>query len=278
MSKLVTLSQAAALVRDSDMVALGGNVLHRTPMAMVRELIRQGKSGLRVVKTAGAIDIDMLCLGGCVSSVDAGFISYETEFGLASFYRKAVESGAVKANEHACYTVICALRAAQMGVPFMPVKGLRAGDLLKVAEYFKVIQNPFGGEPVTVVKALNPDVAVIHVQEADSEGNARIIGPKFEDVLISRAAKKIIITSEKIVHSSKVCSNPQNVDIPHFLVTAVVHAPRGAMPCSCASFYEIDGRAINLFKALPDKGGLAEYLSQYERKDRCCSDRKVGNF
>ena len=93
-------------------------------MAAVREMIRQGKRGLRLVKTAGGMDVDLLCRAGCVSTVDAGFISYESEFGLAQFYRKAVQQGEVIAHEHACYTVISALRAASYGIPFMPVRGL----------------------------------------------------------------------------------------------------------------------------------------------------------
>lgn len=278
MNKLMSLSQAAAIICDGDMVSFGGNTLHRVPMAMVREMVRQGRQGLRVVKTAGAMDVDLLCLGGSVASVDAGFISYETEFGLAMHYRKAVESGVVKANEHACYTVICALRAAQMGVPFMPVRGLRAGDLLQVAEYFKVIEDPFGGEPITVVKALRPDVAVIHVQEADVMGNARILGPKYEDILLSRAAKKVIITAEHIIPSSKGYGNPEEVDIPHFLVAAVVHTPGGAAPCSCPTLYDIDRKGLNTFKELKDKEGLDGYLKAYERNDKRGGDRKAGGI
>lgn len=268
MNKLMSLRQAVEIIKDNDMTAFGGNVLHRAPMAAVREIVRQGKKGLRIVKTAGAMDIDMLCLGDCVSSVDAGFVSYETGFGLATFYRKAVEGGRIKANEHACYTVISALRAAQAGIPFMPVKGLVAGDLLKVAEYFKVITDPFTGENITVVKALVPDVAVIHVQKADSEGNACISGPKFEDVLLSRAAKKVIITAETILPSVKSQGGPENIDIPGFLVAAVVHVPGGAAPCSCASFYDMDTRSIKAFRDIKDKDGLISYLGTYESKDR----------
>src|SRR5690606_28472433 len=135
----------------------------------------QKKKALRLVKTAGAQDIDLLCAAGSVKSVDAGFVSYETEFGLAMHYRKAVEAGDVIGNEHACYTVICALRAAASGAPFMPVVGLTGSDLIKTNDYFKVIPDPFGGEPVTVVKAIIPDVAIIHVQVADEAGNAIII-------------------------------------------------------------------------------------------------------
>jgi len=278
MSKLISIMEAASLIKDGDMVGLGGNVLHRAPMAMIRELIRQNKRYLRVVKTAGAMDIDMLCFGGCVSSVDAGFISYETEFGLAAHYRKAVEAGEVQANEHACYTVICALRAAQMGAPFMPVKGLRESDLLKVADYFKIVPDPFSGEAVTVVRALNPDAAIIHVQEADVMGNARILGPKYEDVLLSRAAEKVIITAEKIVSTTKASYNPESIDIPSFLVSAVVHVPFGSSPCSCHSLYDIDRRNIETFKNLTGRDGLTNYLAAYERKDRWGNNGRAGDI
>jgi glutaconate CoA-transferase subunit A len=278
MNKIVTLTQAASIIKNGDTIALGGNVLNRAPMAMVREIIRHNIKNLKIIKTAGAMDVDMLCLGECTSSVDAGFISYETEFGLALNYRKAVEHGRVKANEHACYTVICGLRAAQMGVPFMPVKGMCAGDLLEAAEYFKTVKDPFGGGTVTVVKALVPDVGIIHVQEADKEGNARIIGPKYEDVLISRSSKKIIITAENIVSELKAIGNPERIDIPHFLVTAVVHAPGGASPCSCPSYYDIDKKDIRVFKKLSSKDEITGYLTAWERRDRRGSSGKAGGF
>ena len=268
MSKVISLQEAAKLIHDGDILGLGGNVLHRAPMALVRELVRQNKKDLRLVKTAGAMDVDMLCFGGCVSSVDAGFISYESEFSLAGHYRKAVESGEIIGNEHACYTVISALRAASYGVGFMPVKGLAVSDLIGVNDYFLRIQDPFTNEMVTVVKAICPDVAVIHVQEADEEGNARITGPLFEDVLFSRAARKVILTAEKIVPGSLFSSGKKKADIPHFLVEAVVRAPRGAAPCSCFSCYDIDRKGISGFKALKDKEALGDHLLSLEYGDQ----------
>lgn len=271
-SKLVTLEEAAARVRDGDLLALGGNVLHRAPMAFVRELIRQGKRRLRLVKTAGAHDIDLLCAAGCVAAVDAGFVSYETEFGLATHYRKAVESGAVQANEHACYTVISALRAAASGAPFMPVAGFKDNDLIRENEYFRVIPDPFGGGPVTVVRAIVPDWAIIHVQEADETGNAVIFGPKYEDVLMTRAARKVIVTAERIVNPGHWRQRPELVDIPGFLVEAVVHAPRGAAPCSCDRMYEADLNALAKFRKLEPKD-IPAFVAGYERADR--SGRKA---
>ncbi|MDF2885740.1 MAG: coenzyme transferase [Lacrimispora sp.] len=268
MSKMISMQEAAAMVSDGTVLGIGGNVLHRAPMAFVRELVRQRKRNLKLVKTAGAMDVDMLCFGGCVTSVDAGFISYESEFSLAMHYRKAVESGQVKGNEHACYTVISALRAASYGVGFMPVKGLSVSDLIEENDYFTRITDPFTNEMVTVVKAIRPDVAVIHVQEADEDGNARISGPLFEDILLSRAAKRVILTAEHIVSSSLFSSGTKKADIPHFLVSGVVHTVKGAAPCSCAGSYDIDTKGIRAFKEIKDQDGLAVYLSAYERADR----------
>lgn len=267
MNKIKKLQSAVSLVNNGDVLAIGGNVLHRAPMAFVREVARQQKSDLKLVKTAGAHDIDLLCAMNCVSSVDAGFVSYETKFGLASHYRRAVQTGAVKGNEHACYTVICALRAATMNVPFMPVHGLRAGQLLEKNDYFVVVEDPFSGESVTLVKTIVPDVAVIHVQECDKFGNAIIDGPKFEDLLTSRAAKKVILTTEQIVHESKMKRMNESIDIPGFLVDTIVHTPKGAAPCSCPKRYEIDEKSLKRFIEMENEEEIKKYLSDYEGAD-----------
>lgn len=267
-NKIMSLDKAAKLVNSGDMIAFGGNVLHRAPMAFTRELIRQNTKELKVVKTAGAHEVDILCGADLVSSVDAGFISYESEFGLANFYRKSVQDGIVKGNEHACYTVISALRAASYGVPFMPVRGLKYGDLLIKNDYFKMVEDPFGDGPITLVKALNPDVCVIHVQECDEDGNSIIYGPKFDDVLMTRASKKVIITTEKIVSKDKIKQNNMIVDIPGFLVSAVVVAPKGAVPCSCFGEYEINKNILSQFMKFKTKDEVSAYVKAFEVQDR----------
>lgn len=267
-NKLLSLEDAARIVEDGASIVLGGNVLHRAPMAFVRELARQGKKNLKVIKTAGAHDVDLLCAAGSVQSVDAGFISYETEYGLANHYRKSVQAGTVKSNEHACYTVISALRAASYGVPFMPVKGLQYGDLLPYNDYFKMVEDPFGKEPIALVKALVPEVGIIHVQECDAKGNCRIYGPQYDDVLISRASKRLIITTEQIVPESKMKLNAEMVHIPHFLVEAVVAVPNGASPGSCAKKYDIDKSSLEKFMTLESIEEIKNYIKAYEAKDR----------
>jgi glutaconate CoA-transferase, subunit A len=249
--KRTTMADAIATVPDYSLVALGGNTLHRGPGAAVHELVRQSKKGLEIVKTAGAYDVDLLCAAGCVAAVSAGFVGYETPFGMAPAYRSAVESGVVEAREHACATVIAGLRAAIQGVPFMPVAGLQGSDL-PAARGFRALADPYSGANVYVVPALTPDIALIHVQEADVAGNGRIIGTRFEDVLMAQAARRVILTAERIVDGTSFMDVPETVAIPGFLVDAVVAAPGGAWPFSCT----------------PDYGYDAEYLAAWVRVAR----------
>lgn len=233
------LTDAIAAVPNGARVALGGNSVQRAPCAAAHELVRQGKRGLEIVKTAGAYDIDLLAGTGVASSASAGFVGFETLLGMAPSYRRAVEQGQVEAKEHACYTVIAGLRAAIQGVPFMPVAGMFGSDLL-AARGFQTMADPYTGEPVVVIPRLQPDVAIIHVQEADERGNARIVGTLFEDVLMAKAAKRVMVTAERIVDGAEFEKTPEIVAIPGFLVDAVVEAPNGAWPCGCAGEYEPD--------------------------------------
>ncbi|MFP4697722.1 MAG: CoA transferase subunit A [Eubacteriales bacterium] len=268
MSKLMTITDAVNLIKDDMTIGIGGNVLHRSPSAFVREIVRNQKKRLKIIKTAGAFDVDMLVLGKCVYSVDAGFISYETEFGLAPFYRKAVQNGEIKANEHACYTVISALNAAKRNIPFMPVKGLKYGDLITHNDYFKIVKDPFGEDEITVVKAISPDYSIIHVQECDSNGNAIIKGATYDDILLSKASKNIIITTEKLISKAQIKLNFEKVSIPGLLVSAVVVVPKGAKPCSCDRCYDIDKNKIKEFLSIKNNDGLENFLNHYDKDDR----------
>ena len=268
MKKIISCSKAIATILDGSYLAIGGNVLHRAPMALIREIARQKKRNLKLVKTAGAHDIDVLVRAKCVASVDAGFISYETEYGLATYYRKAVESGEIKANEHACYTVISALNAAKIGVPFMPCRGIMISDLVEANDYFEKIMDPFSDEEITVVKAIKPDVAIIHVNACDEDGNAIIEGPNFEDVLMSRASKRIILSTEKIISKAQVRLNPEKIVIPGFLVEAIVVSPRGCAPGSLPGKYEVEDTVIRNFLEKKDDMEFEAYLDAYKIQDQ----------
>lgn len=252
--KRTTLGEAVAAIPDGAAIALGGNTLHRAPCAAVHEIVRQGRRGLVVVKTAGAYDVDLLCAAGCAVAVAAGFVGYETPFGMAPAYRRTVESGAVEAREHVCASVIAGLRAAIQGVPFMPMAGMTGSDLPAVRG-FRTVADPYGQGDVVAIPAIVPDVAVIHAQEVDAEGNARIVGTRFEDPLMAQAAKRVIVTAERIVDRV----DPDLVTIPGLYVDAVVHGPDGARPCGCAGEYGYDDEWLAAWTAAAktDEGARA---------------------
>ncbi len=266
-TKICTLAEGAALIHDGDLLALGGNTLHRSPSAFVRELARQGKRNLRLTKTAGAYDIDLLCAAGVVQEVSVGYVGFENLFGLAKHYRKAVEEGRVRVEEHACYTVIAGLRAAAYGIPFQPVAGLQGSDVPQVSG-FQRVKDPYSGEEVFVIPPIKPTWAVLHVQEADSLGNARILGSPFEDVLMTRAAQGVILTTEKIVPTEELQRIPELVVIPHFLVQAVIEVPHGAAPCACYPYYDLDREEIGRYLTLAsDPEKLGHYLEEKRSVD-----------
>ena len=275
MKKIISCSKAIETIGDGSWLAIGGNFLHRSPMGLVRELVRQQKVSLKLVKTAGAHDVDVLVRGGCVASVDAGFISYETEYGLGSYYRRAVENGLIQGNEHSCYTVICALNAAKIGVPFMPMRGLQISDIIEGSAYFDKVVDPMSGESITVVKAIRPDFAIIHVNACDEEGNAIIEGPKFNDVLMSRAAKHVILSTEKIISDAQIRLNQEKVSIPGFLVEMVVLMSKGSAPGSLPGRYKIQDKVLRDFSEEKDVTSFEAYLDKYQEQDQGNAHKRI---
>lgn len=145
----------------------------------------------------------------------------------------------------------------------MPVGGMFGSELLALRpEFYQVMKSPFAEEEVVCVKALKPDWAVIHVQEADEFGNARILGSDFQDVLLTRAAKKTIITTEKLVATESFQENLKLTSVPHFLVEAVVEAPGGARPGVCYPMYTtVDEAGMKAYAQAVKNGTLADYLA-----------------
>ncbi len=271
MSKLISLPEAAGLVRDGQMIALGGNSLSRTPSAFARELVRQGRRGLTLIKTAGAYEIDLLCAAGAVAEVRSGYIGYENLYGMAPSYRRGVESGEIRVVEHACYSVIAGLRASAYGLPSQPVSGFDGSDTPALSGFLQV-EDPYTGKSVYMIPKIRPDWAVIHVQHADAAGNARIDGGPFEDVLISRASEGVILTAERIAPTKFFEDKPERTNIPGFMVDAVVHLPGGAAPASCYPLYDTDEGAVAAFleaststDASPES--LRDHLRDWEERD-----------
>ena len=262
---LTSLEEAAKFVKDGDLVTTGGATFHRAPMEFVRELVRQGKRNLNLVDREPAMDFDLLIGAGCVAKIRAGMLGFEV-FGLAPNFRKKSEAGEIITKEGACQPIIAGFRAAAMGLPSLPVKGMLGSDLLDISEEiggYKQVEDPFTGEKMIAVRAIEPDVTVIHVQKADEYGNIRIEGPVYEDVIKAKAAKVVVVTAEELIPSSEFRKRPEATTLPHFIVDAVVESQKGAYPCSCFNYYDADYDHIKEYLKVAAKDQFEEYLDDY---------------
>ena len=243
----MSLAEMAARVPDGASVALGGSFLHRGPFAFVRELIRQGRRDLEIVKQSPGYDIDILCRAGCVARARAGIVAMEGNFGLAPWYRRAVETQQIELEEHACMTLTAGLRAAAYGVPFQPVGGVHGSDLAALNRWASVT-DPYGsGQDVWVIPAIRPDVAVIHANEANERGDARVRGTSHWDRILTRAARQVFVVAEALAPAAAFEEQPELTLVPGFMVQAVSVAPNGAWPGSCWPHYEIDYPAVESY-------------------------------
>ncbi len=262
---LTGLEEAAGLVNDGDLVTFGGATFSRAPMEFVRELVRRGKKGLNLVDREPAMDFDLLIGAGCVAKVRSGMLAFEV-FGMAPNFRKKSETGEIVTKEGACQPIIAGFRAAAMGLPSIPIKGMLGSDLLTISEVIgsqKQIQDPFTGETMIAVRAIEPDVAILHAQKADEFGNVRIEGPFYEDVIKAKAAKKVVVTVEEVIANSEIRKMPEATTIPHFIVDAVVETPKGAYPCSCFNYYDSDYDHIKEYLRAAAKDQFEQYLETY---------------
>ncbi|MGE7155567.1 CoA transferase subunit A [Methylorubrum rhodesianum] len=245
--KIVPLADLAARVTDGSSLALGGSFLHRGPFALVRELIRQGRRDLEVIKQSPGYDIDILCRAGALGRARAGIVAMEGNFGLAPWYRRAVETGQIRLEEHACASLTAGLRAAAFGVPFMPCGGIHGSDL-PALNGWKTVEDPYGsGETVYVIPRITPDFAVIHANEVSEEGDVRVYGTSHWDRIMSRSAKRVLVVAERVASSASFREQPELTLVPHFLVEAISIVPDGAWPGSCWPHYAVDYPAVEAY-------------------------------
>lgn len=266
--KQMTLEDAANLVRDDQIVTIGGTLSQRIPAAFVRQLARRRVKGLHLVKPSPGFDADVLAAAGCLASVRAGMTTLEQPFGMAPNFRHAVENGQLEVIESSCPAVMASLQAAAFGLPFQAVAGFDGSDVAD-SPAFARITDPFTGGNALVVPAIRPEWAILHVHEADVRGNARIYGTPVWDRLMSRAAKRVILTTERIVDTKNFVAQPELTIIPEIFVEAVVHAPSGAWPTAMYQHYDIDEGAMRRYLELSRTAvGLAKYLDETMSHDR----------
>ncbi len=229
----------AELVPDSASIALGLQMEQMIPFAAGHEIIRQKRRGLTLIGPISDILFDQLIGAGCAERVIAAWVG-NVMMGSAYNFRRGAESGQLKITNLTNFAVALALQAGAMGVPFLPTRTALGTDLAKDNEFFTEFQSPFTGEKLHAVKALVPDVTIVHVQRADREGNAHCwggFGVMLEGV---RAAKKVIVAAEEIVEPEVISSDPNRTVIPGFLVTAAVECPWGAHPSPVQGYYNRD--------------------------------------
>lgn len=263
--KIVPLADAASLVDDGTLLALGGLSLNCAPMAFCRELIRARRRELDVVAVVSGMSSDWLIAAGCVRKLIMGLTSFEG-FGLAPNFRRAAETGSIEVQEYSEHTLICALQAAAAGVPFMPTRAGLGTDMpaLHPDTTWEMVDER-SGQRFLACAALRPDVAVIHVHEADPLGNARM-NPKLVwfDTELVKAARVVVITAERIVETESFRAAPERTSIPGYAVDHVIEAPRGAWPTACWPEYRYDGDFYRAYqRAARDAEAFAAFFAEH---------------
>jgi glutaconate CoA-transferase subunit A len=236
--KVVTLEEAASFVQDGMSVGIGGSTMSRTPMAMIWALIRARKKNLSCSRSIMSTDADLLLGSGVSKHLITSWIAQSILWGLSRVLRHHVESGEAQYDEWSHMSVGMRFKAGAMGLPFMPVRTMLGSDIAKLRTEGKEMDCPFTGEKLFLVPALNPDVALIHVQRCDPYGNAQMDGLQFMDIDLAMAANRVILTTERIVSNDQIRRAPDQTKIPFFCVDAVVEVPFGSAPHECYGLYE----------------------------------------
>ncbi|MFC2026150.1 CoA transferase subunit A [Chloroflexota bacterium] len=239
MTKIKTLSQAIQdFVHDGDCVYAAG-FTHLIPFAAGHEIIRQELKNLVLARATPDLIYDQIVAAGCARKV---IFSYMGNPGVGSlrFVRSEIEAGRLEWEEYSHFGMISRLQAGASGLPFMPMNPTAAIDLEEKNPNYQRVNDPFGGQEVVVVSALNPDVAIVHVQRADTNGNVHIWGIIGEQKEAAFAAKRVIVTAEEIVEEGVIRSDPNRTLIPGFIVNAVCQVPFASHPSYTQGYYDRD--------------------------------------
>ncbi|MBI4194639.1 MAG: CoA transferase subunit A [Betaproteobacteria bacterium] len=264
--KVMSLTEAASLVKDGDTVGIGGSTLSRTPMAMIWALIRARRKTLTCARGITSSEGDWLLGSGACDRVVTSWFSQGIVWGISKVMRYYVESGAVRFDEWSHMAMGMRFKAGAMGVPFLPMRSMLGSDVMRQRPEAREMDCPFSGDRLLLVPALNPDVALIHVQRCDAYGNAQIDGLQFLDIDLAMAANRVILTTERIISNDQIRRAPDQTKIPFFAVEAVVEVPFGCAPHECSGAYEPVYEHMDYYTALVNNNpvdGMQEYLDRY---------------
>jgi len=279
MSKLLPLSQAISrFVNQGDCIYAAG-FTHMIPFAAGHEIIRQGISDLVLARATPDLIYDQMVAAGCARKV---IFSYMGNPGVGSlrFVRGEIEAGNLEWEEYSHFGMISRLQAGAAGLPFMPMNETAARDLERASSKYSRVVDPYSGREVVVVPALNPDVAIVHVQRADLDGNAHIWGIIGEQKEAAFASQRVILTAEEIVDEAVIRSDPNRTLIPGFIVDAVCHVPYAAHPSYTQGYYDRDNDFYLQWDEISKtQEGVQAYLDEwvYSVRDRQEYWNKLGS-
>jgi glutaconate CoA-transferase subunit A len=273
--KVTSLHDAVTLVQDGMSVGLGGSTMSRTPMAMIWELMRQRRTRLSCSRSIVSTDGDLLFASDIADEVVTSWFAQGILWGLSKVMRHHVEKGGKRFQEWSHMAMGMRFRAGGMGVPFLPIRSMLGSDVLKQRPEPQAFDCPFTGERLLLVPALNPDVALIHVQRCDPYGNAQIDGLQFMDIDLAMAADRVILTTERIISNDQIRRAPDQTKIPFFCVDAVVEVPFGAAPHECYGVYEPMMRHMEAYVAKVNAEpveGMRAYLERHVYEPKTWTD------
>jgi len=234
---------AISLVEDGSTVGFSGAVLRGKPVAAARALALGGKRELELVSFTGSLEVELLLAAGALRRVVSSYVGLGP-YGLARGFSAAVADGRVEDCELSEWMLVGGLRAAVMGLPFLPTRAALGSEL--VAERgFRTVHDPYTGDELLAVPAIRPDVAFVHAWRADEEGNVQLPWPPDHladvDLLVARAARKTVVSVEEIVTADVVAAEPERTKLFGFEVDLLVEAPGGARPGALPPLYDEDG-------------------------------------
>jgi len=266
MDKVCSLRDAIARdVARGMSIAMGCALESLIPFAASHEIIRQKIQNLTLIGPISDMQFDQLIGAGCVQKIVASWVG-NVAAGLGHNYRRAVETdvpNSIEIEEHSNFTIGLGLQAAAMGVPFLPTRTVKGSDFVR-DEHFARVHCPFSGEELVAVRAIRPDVAIVHVQRADRDGNAQAWGNLGVLREAAMAAKKVILTCEEIVEHEMILSDPNRNVIPGFVVSSVAHVPFGSYPSPTQGYSRRDDDCyFEYHKATRSRAGFETWLHEW---------------
>ncbi|MDP2976645.1 MAG: CoA-transferase [Anaerolineales bacterium] len=278
MTKIISLSEAISkYVQAGDTVYAAG-FTHLIPFAAGHEIIRQHKRDLVLARATPDLIYDQMVAAGCARKV---IFSYMGNPGVGSLriVRAEIEAGRLDWEEYSHFGMISRLQAGAAGLPFMPMNQTAATGLEQANPLIQRVTDPYSGKEVIIVPALNPDVAIVHVQRADKDGNAHLWGIIGEQKEAAFAARRVILTAEEIVDEAVIRSDPNRTLIPGFIVSAVCHVPYASHPSYAQGCYDRDNEFYLKWDKISESvENVKAYLDEwvYGVKDREAYWQKLG--